>query len=108
MKGAAGGFRKLVTQVFRDGELEIQKQDYLDAEKINDEMAGNVMRVLGLAARKLDPDEDYTNLEAIEKDLIFLGLVGIIGPRPEVVDAISICQQAGIQVKMIIVTRIDC
>ena len=103
LKGAAGGFRKLVTQVFRDGELrEIQKQDYLDAEKINDEMAGNAMRVLGLAARKLEPDEDYTNLQAIEKDLIFLGLVGIIDPpRPEVKHAISICQQAGIQVKMI-------
>ena len=48
------------------------------------------------------PDEDYTNLQAIEKDLIFLGLVGIIDPpRPEVKHAISICQQAGIQVKMI-------
>lgn len=103
LKGAAGGFRKLVTQVFKDGELrEIQKQDFLDAEKINDEMAGNAMRVLGLAARKLEPDEDYTNLQAIEKDLIFLGLVGIIDPpRPEVKHAISICQQAGIQVKMI-------
>ena len=103
LKGAAGGFRKLVTQVFRDGELrEIQKQDFLDAEIVNDQMAGNAMRVLGLAARKLEPDEDYTNLEAIEKDLIFLGLVGIIDPpRPEVKDAISICQQAGIQVKMI-------
>ena len=103
LKGAAGGFRKLVTRVFRDGELrEIEKQDFLDAEKINDEMAGNAMRVLGLAAKKLEPGEDYTNLEEIEKDLIFLGLVGIIDPpRPEVKDAISICQQAGIQVKMI-------
>ena len=56
----------------------------------------------GLPLKKLEPDEDYTNLEAIEKDLIFLGLVGIIDPpRPEVKDAISICQQAGIQVKMI-------
>ena len=103
LKGAAGGFRKLVTRVFRDGELrEIEKQDFLDAEKINDEMAGNAMRVLGLAAKKLEPGADYTNLEEIEKDLIFLGLVGIIDPpRPEVKDAISICQQAGIQVKMI-------
>lgn len=103
VKGAAGDMRHLITHVFKDGHLrEIEKSDFLDAEKVNDELAGKAMRVLGLAARKLGDDEDYTDLDSVEKDLIFVGLVGIIDPpRPEVKEAIAICQQAGIEVKMI-------
>ena len=60
------------------------------------------MRVIALAARKLEPDEDIEDVEAVENGLIFLGLVGIMDPpRPEVRDAIKICQDAGIKVKMI-------
>ena len=60
------------------------------------------MRVLALAARKLGPEEDITDITSVEKNLIFLGLVGIMDPpRPEVKEAIRICQDAGIKVKMI-------
>ncbi|DAC28849.1 MAG TPA: HAD family hydrolase [Candidatus Poseidoniales archaeon] len=65
-------------------------------------MAGKAMRVLALCARRLDDGEDIYDVEKIESGLIFLGLVGIMDPpRPEVKDAIAICQQAGIKVKMI-------
>jgi Ca2+-transporting ATPase len=60
------------------------------------------MRVIALAARKLAPDEDIEDVDVVESGLIFLGLVGIMDPpRPEVRDAIKICQDAGIKVKMI-------
>ena len=65
-------------------------------------MGSKSMRVIALAARKLEPDEDIEDVEAVENGLIFLGLVGIMDPpRPEVRDAIKICQDAGIKVKMI-------
>ena len=65
-------------------------------------MAGKAMRVIALCARKLEPDEDYTDMAKMEDNLIFLGMVGIIDPpRAEVYDAIMRCQAAGIQVKMI-------
>lgn len=65
-------------------------------------MGSKSMRVIALAARKLEPDEDIEDIESVENGLIFLGLVGIMDPpRPEVRDAIKICQDAGIKVKMI-------
>ena len=58
--------------------------------------------MFALAARKLGPEEDITDITSVEKNLIFLGLVGIMDPpRPEVKEAIRICQDAGIKVKMI-------
>ena len=60
------------------------------------------MRVIALCARKVTPDDDITDMESMENDLIFLGMVGIIDPpRAEVYDAIQRCQKAGIEVKMI-------
>ena len=47
-------------------------------------------------------DEDYEDVDSMESDFIFLGMVGIIDPpRSEVYDAIQKCQDAGIRVKMI-------
>ena len=41
------------------------------------------------------------NFAAVEQQMIFLGMVGIIDPpRPECVDAIAACKQAGISVFM--------
>ena len=65
-------------------------------------MAGKAMRILALCARRLDDDEDIYDMEKIESEFIFLGLIGIMDPpRPEVKSAIEICQSAGIKVKMI-------
>ena len=75
------------------------KLDY--ALQINDNMAVRALRVLGLGIKKLDKLPDVVD-ESIEKDLTFLGLVGMIDPsRPEVKDAISIATKAGIRSIMI-------
>jgi Ca2+-transporting ATPase len=67
------------------------------------EMAGQALRVLGFAY-KSDPKVDHDEMKEgfhQAKDLIFLGLMGMIDPpRPEVKQAISECKKAGIKVVM--------
>jgi Ca2+-transporting ATPase len=60
------------------------------------QMAGQAFRVLAVAAKP------GASLETAERDMTFLGLVGMLDPpRPEAVDAVRNCAQAGIQVVMI-------
>jgi Ca2+-transporting ATPase len=62
----------------------------------NDDMADRALRVLGLAMRELQGEEE------LERDFTFLGLVGMIdAPRKEAVEAIARCKRAGIRVIMI-------
>ena len=102
-KGGAGGYIHLVDwKVSGDEIVPIDENDFKRAEDANRDMAGKAMRVLALCARRLDDEEDMYDMEKIESGLIFLGLIGIMDPpRPEVKDAIGICQKAGIKVKMI-------
>src|SRR5512139_3282829 len=71
----------------------------------NDEMTQGALRVLGLAYR-LDEDvpdnpENFT-AEDLEKDLVFVGLAGMIDPaRPEVRPALEHAREAGIRTIMI-------
>ncbi len=70
----------------------------------NAALAGQAMRVLAVARRDI-PAQDFTpgiDLMPWAGEWLLIGLVGIIDPpRPEARDAIRLCQQAGIQVKMI-------
>ncbi len=64
----------------------------------NDQWAAKGLRVLGFAHRSL-PD---SNLDDAEKELIWLGLVGMLdAPRPEVKIAVQQCKAAGIRTIMI-------
>lgn len=102
-KGGAGGYVPLTDWKIVDGDIvPIESEDIDSASIVNKEMAGQAMRVLALCARRLDEDEDIYDISTVESGFIFLGLVGIMDPpRAEVKDAIAICQQAGITVKMI-------
>lgn len=64
----------------------------------NSRLAGQSLRVLALAYRE-DPGDVH---EALEQDLVFLGLAGIADPpRPEAKAAIEAAATAGIRVVMI-------
>jgi magnesium-transporting ATPase (P-type) len=67
-------------------------------------LAGAALRTLAVAYRPLAPGEHTPGAPpaALERDLIFVGVVGIIDPpRPEAAAAIREAQRAGIRVIMI-------
>ncbi len=67
-----------------------------------DALGGQGLRVLAAASRQVKEDKSELTLGDLDKDMTFVGLVGIIDPpRPEAIEAIAACQQAGIRVKMI-------
>lgn len=76
-----------------------KRNDILSA---NETMARNALRVLAIAYKELDHIPKSNEMDSVESDLTFIGLVGMIDPpRIEVIDAINKCKTAGIKVKMI-------
>ena len=103
-KGAADVLLDLSDRVWKDGMVRpMTEEDRRTILEENERLAGQGIRVLGLAVRRLDtlpPDEQLQ--EEVEHHLVFVGLVGMMDPlRPEARDAVRTCQEAGIQVKMI-------
>ncbi|RRR73264.1 MAG: cation-translocating P-type ATPase [Candidatus Viridilinea halotolerans] len=99
-KGAVDGMLEITSQIWINGHaapLDAARRAAILAA--NAEMAGNGMRILGVAFRPLPA---ATANELIERELIFLGLVAMIDPpRPEVAAAVATCREAGIRPIMI-------
>jgi Ca2+-transporting ATPase len=74
--------------------------------EINEALAGQALRTLGVAGRWLSPDALVEHAahpdERLEQDLVFAGLIGIIDPpRPEAKEAVARAKRAGIRPLMI-------
>ena len=70
--------------------------------KQNKNMADRALRVLAGAQKVLDVEPTSYESDSAERDLCFVGLVGMIDPvRPEVKAAIAECRSAGIRPVMI-------
>ena len=83
-----------------DGVREISPADISDLQKKNQKMAESALRVLAMAYRPAD--EVSSEMEEVERDLIFVGITGMIDPeREEVIGAIQECHDAGIRTVMI-------
>lgn len=62
----------------------------------NDEMAREGLRVLACAYRDIPQGMQEFRMEDVERDLVFLGLAGMMDPpRPEVADAVKMARNAG-------------
>lgn len=68
----------------------------------NNRLAQEGQRVLGVSFRPLDQQPDATDAAALEYDMVFIGLVGMIDPpRPEARAAVQTATTAGIRAIMI-------
>jgi Ca2+-transporting ATPase len=70
--------------------------------QVVDHLAEKGMRVLAVAAREWTRADAELTVPDTESDLTLLGLIGMMDPpRPEAIEAVKLCQSAGITVKMI-------
>ena len=68
----------------------------------NGEMAANALRVVAVAFREWESEPLFFTAEALEHDLTFAGMAGMIDPpRPEAKEAVQTCKKAGIRPVMI-------
>src|SRR3989344_571915 len=79
----------------------ISKADEKKVNEIIQEYAKESLRIIGFAS-KVETHNGDLSREHLEKDLTFLGIVGIYdAPRPEVKDAVHQAKQAGIHTIMV-------
>ena len=103
VKGAPDIIIGLCTKVVEDGqERPLTAERRRRILEVNEALSSNALRVLGVAYRPLKEVPKNPTPEEIERDLTFVGLIGMIDPaRPEVKDAIKVAREAGIKTIMI-------
>lgn len=102
-KGAPDEILKKCTHAVFDGHV-VEMTDEIVA-KISEEntrMGNKALRVFAAAYKTYDSEPQAYETDALECDMTFIGLTGMIDPvRPEVKDAIVECREAGITPIMI-------
>ena len=101
-----GGMDELIgicNSYILNGEIKNNIEEYKNIiTKNNEQMAKEALRVLACAYKEIDYKPTKEDMENIEKDLIFVGMVGMIDPpREEAKIAVEKCKTAGIKTVMI-------
>ena len=102
LKGAPEVVLPLASYIYDDGELQelTEAKRELILATVRD-LASEALRVLAFAYRSIEPGTKLSP-EEVERDLVFVGLVGMIDPpREEVSEAIAVAKRAGIRPVMI-------
>ena len=83
-----------------EGVRKLTAGDVAGLQEMNRKMADSALRVLAMAYRPAD--RVSSDVDEVERDLIFSGMTGMIDPeREEVIGAIKECHEAGIRTIMI-------
>ncbi|MDN4754619.1 calcium-translocating P-type ATPase, PMCA-type [Porphyromonadaceae bacterium W3.11] len=103
VKGGTDELLEVCTHYLKDGELIPLTEDIKEQiRSANVAMAEKALRVLAFAYANISAMPKEQTSEMVERDLIFLGLMGMIDPpRPEAIKAVSECRTAGIKPVMI-------
>ncbi len=99
MKGAPDSVLSISRSIYRDGKaVPITDEDRERITAVNEEFSGHALRVLAIAFRPLDDNRQDYVLEEVERDVVFLGLVGMMDPPKDGVrEAIEDCHTAKIR-----------
>ena len=86
-----------------NGEIKTNLEEYKSKiSESNIEMAKDALRVLAMAYKELDHEPTDEEMENMENNLTYVGMVGMIDPpREEVKAAVEKCKTAGIKTVMI-------
>ena len=102
-KGAPDVLLKRCNKVYDNGN--VTTLDYSKTKLIenqNNKMADEALRVLAIAYLDIPNLPSKIDTETVEKNLIFIGLIGMIDPpREGVKEAVTTCKKAGIKTVMI-------
>ena len=102
-KGGVDELLKRCNSYLENGEIKKNLNDYsIIIRKHNENMAKEALRVLACGYKEIDHKPNKEEMNKIEKDLIFIGMVGMIDPpREEAKKAVEKCKTAGIKTVMI-------
>jgi len=102
VKGAPEVILERSSRLFKEGrEVALDEVQKKEVETAYTTMASRGLRTLAVAFRKLGDGASLSE-ESVEKDLVLLGIVGIIDPpHEEVPEAIRTADEAGLKVIMI-------
>ena len=103
VKGAPDIILDLCDRIIMGGKpVPVTDQLKMELLAINQDMARQALRVLGVAFRPMEDLPMECKSESVEKDLTFVGLLGMIDPaRPEVKEAVKVAQNAGLKTVMV-------
>ncbi len=100
VKGAPERLLEMCSQQRGEGRDEPLELDHWKQQMA--EIADRGQRLLAIATRCCDEDQRELRFADVESDLTLLGLFGLADPpRPEAIEAVADCREAGIRVKMI-------
>ena len=102
-KGGVDELLKICKYYIKDGEIKEDLEEYSKIIKEdNKNMAKEALRVLACGYKEIDHKPTKDDIKNLEKDLIFIGMVGMIDPpREEAKKAVEKCKTAGIKAVMI-------
>lgn len=102
VKGAPEMLLESCTKILINGKVRpLTAADKKRILETNLTFAQQALRVLGIGYREAPTVKKYT-IENVERELVFLGLVGMIDPpREEVAQAVADCHDAGIETMVI-------
>jgi Ca2+-transporting ATPase len=103
IKGAPETVLERSTHILENGkEVKLTQAQINKVLQANEQLAGNALRVLAMAYKRLPISAETYDDETLEKGMVFVGLEGMIDPpREEAIKANKICQKAGIRTVMI-------
>ena len=102
-KGAPEVILKNCSKYYLNGQINILNDESIrKIEKINSTMAENALRVIAVAYSSMPRLPTNIDSESLERNLTFVGLIGMIDPpREGVKEAVQNCKKAGIKTVMI-------
>lgn len=102
-KGGVDEILSKCSKIYLDNqEMALSAENINYIKQVNEEMAKGALRVLAMAYKRVDKIPTRNEMNNLESELVYIGMVGMIDPaRPEAKEAVEKCKTAGIKPVMI-------